>query len=149
MLRSTWRSNFWTFIAIFAIFFIGLQTVQPKVRDLLTCAFFVVGRLNLLNWQKNWSFLEFFFFFQMCGYYILRSLSVTFVDYFMIMVEWRENAELQNVSDYQVQNRSIWSLCNSHISCCQKKLSRLCVYYRHHSRKTFFLAYWNLMSANV
>lgn len=79
-------------------------------------------RLNLLNWQENWIvFFRVFSFFQMCGYFILRSLSVTFVDYFMIMVEWRENAELQNVSDYQFpQNRSIWSLCNSHISCCQK-----------------------------
>lgn len=32
MLRSTRRSNFWSIIGIFAIFFIGLQTVQPKVR---------------------------------------------------------------------------------------------------------------------
>ncbi|XP_055304960.1 uncharacterized protein LOC129569814 [Sitodiplosis mosellana] len=30
MLRSTWRSNFWTITAIFVIFFIGLQTVEPK-----------------------------------------------------------------------------------------------------------------------
>ncbi|XP_031635070.1 basement membrane-specific heparan sulfate proteoglycan core protein isoform X6 [Contarinia nasturtii] len=30
MLRFTWRSNFWTLAAIFVIFLIGLQTVQPK-----------------------------------------------------------------------------------------------------------------------
>lgn len=121
LLRSTWRSNFWTFIAIFAIFFIGLQTVQPKVRDLLTCAFFVVDWICWIGKKIELFFFRVFSFFQMCGYFILRSLSVTFVDYFMIMVEWRENAELQNVSDYQIpQNRSIWSLCNSHISCCRK-----------------------------
>lgn len=50
MICLTWQRNLWTVAVIFLIFFIGLQTVQAKVRTY--CIVYLSG-LNLLHMQNS------------------------------------------------------------------------------------------------
>lgn len=116
MLHSTWRSNFWTIIAIFVIFFIGLQTVEPKVRDYTFLSVCVdKWRLFLPNMQKFHSFIRAFLFPSVCFFWLRFSSNDMFFVSLIIIIEYKNRTGF----DFELIIKIFFFLWiwNSDISC--------------------------------